>query len=91
MSARRPRAGLTVRAFGGVVDLVAVERVVTGAAPRPELTAAERQMVVRRLLEDGHGASMVARQLRVSGDVARTLVRRMRAADATNAPLGAGV
>lgn len=91
MTGARARTGLTVLMFGGVVDLVAVERVVTGAAPRPRLTSAERQMVVRRLVEDGYGASMVARQLRVSGDVARTLVKHARAGVSANAPLGAGV
>lgn len=69
---------LTARMFGGLVDLVAVERAANGVRPMPALSSAEERAVVRRLIEDGHGASMVARRLGVSGKTARCLVAEVR-------------
>lgn len=71
---------LTVRAFGSEVDLIAVERTAAGDWPLPELTRAERLVVVRQLLEEGHGPSMVARRLGVSGATARRLTEQARSA-----------
>lgn len=76
---------LTVLVYGEIVDLIAVERVIAGQPPKPQLTRVERLAVVRRLVDDGHGPSMVARRLGVSGDSARRLVESVRAGAARRA------
>lgn len=69
-----------VQMFGGLVDLVAVDRAASGGWPVPSLSRAEKRAVVLRLIEDGHGASTVALRLQMSGSTARRLVAEVRSA-----------
>jgi len=75
-----PEARTTINIGGETVDLIAVERVITGGWPRPPLTAAERLHAVRVMHAHGCAPTHIARVLGVSGSTAEALIEQAQRA-----------
>ncbi|WP_431897312.1 hypothetical protein [Nonomuraea sp. bgisy101] len=72
----QPRTNIGLLAEDGVVDLMAVDLVVTGQR-QVQLTPTERLLAATRILAAGGGVGDVARRMGVEHTVARRLVNRI--------------